>query len=246
MEKRTSTTYLEWTPEKSGTYTITVSSTDANNDYAEKTIEFRVNSKICGDTDSDGIIGIKDVTELQKCLADFEDIQAIIEVSDCDGNKSIDIKDATLIQKYIAQCTNYGNVGKNIDEIQKEEEPTTVEPTTIEPTTVPDDRRTIYFEVSEDWQSDNAWFAMYSWDGNGNEAFVRMNEIFGGYYTAKLDEGYSNVIFCRMDKDTSDCQWSNVWNQTADLVVPSDCNCFKINKGEWTGANGTWCFIEVA
>ncbi len=256
MEKRTSTTYLEWTPEKSGTYTITVSSTDANNDYAEKTIEFKVNSKLCGDADCDGIIGIKDVTEIQKYIADYEDVQVIMEVSDCDGNKSIDIKDVTLIQKYIAQCKNCGNVGKNIDEIKKEEEPTTVEPTTVEPTTVepttvepttvPDDRRTIYFEVSEDWQKDNAWFAMYSWDGNGNEVFTRMNEIFGGYYTAKLDEGYSNVIFCRMDANTSECQWSNVWNQSTDLVVPSDCNCFKINNGEWTGANGTWSFIEVA
>lgn len=263
MNERTSKTTIDWTPEKSGTYTITVSSTDLLNEYAEKTIQFKVNSKICGDADCDELVGIKDATLIQQYLAGFENAQVLADIADCDGNKRVDVKDVTLIQMYVAGCENCSNVGKNIDDIIEETEPTTIEPTTVEPTTVepttvepttvpvtepttvPDGRKTIYFEVSSDWEKDNAWFAMYSWDGKGNEVFTKMDMIFGGYYTAKLDEGYSNVIFCRMDANTSDCQWSNVWNQTADLVVPSDCNCFKINKGEWTGANGTWCTIEV-
>ncbi len=262
MEERTSRTTIDWTPKKSGVYTITVSSTDLFNEYAEKTIQFTVNSKICGDADCDGLVGIKDATLIQQYLAGYENAQVLEDIADCDGNKRVDIKDVTLIQMYVVGCDNCGNVGKNIDEFVEETEPTTtvepttiepttvepttVEPTTVEPTTVPDGRKTIYFEVSSDWEKDNAWFAMYSWDGNGNEVFTKMDMIFGGYYTAKLDEGYSNVIFCRMNANTSDCNWSNVWNQTADLVVPSDCNCFKINKGEWTGANGTWCRIEVS
>ena len=48
------------------------------------------------------------------------------------------------------------------------------------------------------------------------------------------------VIFCRMNPASTTVDWTNAWNQTADLTVQSGCNMFTINSGEWTGATGTW------
>ena len=67
-----------------------------------------------------------------------------------------------------------------------------------------------------------------------------MTEVSDGVYAADLGASYANVIFCRNDPAKTAVDWSSAWNQTADLTVQSGCNCFAVNSGEWTGANGTW------
>jgi putative phage tail component, N-terminal domain protein len=46
------------------------------------------------------------------------------------------------------------------------------------------------------------------------------------------------MIFCRMDGSKPENDWSNRWNQTADLVVPSGKNMFVLNTNSWT--DGYW------
>lgn len=46
------------------------------------------------------------------------------------------------------------------------------------------------------------------------------------------------MIFCRMDGSKPENGWSNRWNQTADLVVPSGKNMFVLNTNSWT--DGYW------
>ena len=239
---KSSTIYLDWIPEKEDTYSIKVSTTDGSKKYAEKTTYFTVNNKMIGDADGDGRVKIKDATAIQQYLASDNDTSKIFtELSDCDGNGMINIKDVTLIQRYIVSYDNTGRIGEIIEYIPPTTVPeTTVAPTTVAPTTVPDNTKTIYFKASSNWQIDNAWFAVYSWDGNGNELFTAMAKGADGVYSAKLEKDYENVIFCRMNPISTSCNWSNVWNQTADLKKPSGYNCFTINNGEWTGANGTW------
>ncbi len=97
---------------------------------------------------------------------------------------------------------------------------------------------TIYFKPGH-WAEAGAWFSVYAWDGNGGETFVKMTEVESGVYGANVN-GYSNVIFCRNDPAKTAVDWASAWNQTADLTVQSGSNCFSVNSGEWTGANGTW------
>ncbi|MEE0265455.1 MAG: carbohydrate binding domain-containing protein, partial [Acutalibacteraceae bacterium] len=96
----------------------------------------------------------------------------------------------------------------------------------------------IYFIPSDNWKEANARFAVYAWNGSENE-WATLTEA-DGVYVAELNNNYTNVIFCRLNPSTTGNNWNNTWNQTADLVKPENKNCFTINKGEWTGANGTW------
>lgn len=52
------------------------------------------------------------------------------------------------------------------------------------------------------------------------------------------------MIFCRMDGSKPENDWSNRWNQTADLVVPSGKNMFVLNTNSWT--DGYWDYYSDA
>ena len=38
--------------------------------------------------------------------------------------------------------------------------------------------------------------------------------------------------------------WSNKWNQTADLTIPTDGNnCYTVAAGTWDNGGGSWSYI---
>ena len=90
------------------------------------------------------------------------------------------------------------------------------------------------FLVPGVWASDGARFAVYE---TATETWTNMTPVTGefGLYSAEVSS--SKIIFARMNPSTSANNWNNKWNQTADLVVPSDDkNCYYITdweKGEW-------------
>ncbi len=98
----------------------------------------------------------------------------------------------------------------------------------------------LYLVPNANWKIDNARFAAYFY-GSG-ETWVDMTDEDGdGIYECELPEGYPNVIFCRMNPGTTDNNWDNKWNQTPDLVVPTDgTNCYTVPEGSWDNGNGTW------
>ena len=96
----------------------------------------------------------------------------------------------------------------------------------------------IYFTPNSNWLKDGARFAAYFY-GNGNKWVSMTKGSDGIYYCEKLS-GYPNVIFVRMNPETTDNNWDNKWNQTADLTIPTDGNnYFKANDG-WEKIDGTW------
>ncbi len=105
-----------------------------------------------------------------------------------------------------------------------------------EPTT-----RTLYFKPNSGWKMDGARFAMYSW-GSGQHwtSMTRVDGETEDIYEAELPSGDTTVIFVRMNPANSDNNWSNRWNQTGDLAVPSDKNLFTLAEGVWDGATTTW------
>ena len=95
------------------------------------------------------------------------------------------------------------------------------------------------------WNSDTPRFVAYFYDNSSNNVWVTMTDSNGdGVYECDIPEGYPNVIFCRLSASTSDNIWTNVWNKTNDLVLPTDGNnCYEITG--WGSNNskicpGTW------
>ena len=57
-----------------------------------------------------------------------------------------------------------------------------------------------------------------------------------------MPEGdYTQVTFIRMDPNTTENVWANLWNDSAALDIPTNgTNCFEIAEGQWSSATGTW------
>lgn len=98
----------------------------------------------------------------------------------------------------------------------------------------------LYLIPNTNWKIDNARFAAYFY-GSG-ETWVDMTDADSdGCYECEIPEGYPNVIFCRMNPNETANNWNNKWNQTEDLVVPTDgTNCYTVKEGTWNMGGGTW------
>ena len=100
----------------------------------------------------------------------------------------------------------------------------------------------LYLTPNSNWVQSGARFAAYFWNNYGS-TWEDMTLVAGktDFYQCTAPSGYPNVIFCRMNPNTTDNDWNNKWDQTVDLTVPSDGkNHFKVNNGDWNYANGTW------
>ena len=113
---------------------------------------------------------------------------------------------------------------------------TTVAPTTEAPTTAP--ANTTYLQVNANWAQANARFAAYLWNDNGN-TWVSATKYADGVYAVAVPDGYTNIIFTRMNPATTENNWSDAWNQTADLKVELG-KVYVMAEGAWDKGNGEW------
>ncbi|MBQ7385837.1 MAG: dockerin type I repeat-containing protein [Ruminococcus sp.] len=104
----------------------------------------------------------------------------------------------------------------------------------------------IYLQASS-WSPSGARFAVYVWGTNINAKWINMTDIGNDWYSVKLDNNYTSVIFGRMNGDTTANNWTNCWNQTVDLTLEN--NCFTINGwGDNNNGNkstGTWSYHDT-
>ena len=103
---------------------------------------------------------------------------------------------------------------------------------------------TIYFEPNDNWKTDNARFAVYTWhESNGSkfEMWANMTDVDGdGIYEANIREGYK-FILCRMNPGTTANNWNNKWNQTGNLTIPTNGNnLFTLSSSAWDGSTSSW------
>ncbi|MBQ8539301.1 MAG: starch-binding protein [Ruminococcus sp.] len=207
---------FDYIPAKSGKYTLTVSSTDGGNEFAETTIPFTVFDKIFGDTDGNGDVNIMDATTIQQYLANIiSDEQIYSDMADCDDNSDVNIMDATRIQLYLAKKENSGSVG-NIIEYIPPTEPETEAPTpapTQKPTEAPKSSKvtftnslnwsgTIYCYY---WSDENT--TMTSWPGQ-SMTNAGTNEFSQTLYTFDVPQGANNLIFTNGSSQTVDIKYS--------------------------------------
>ena len=106
----------------------------------------------------------------------------------------------------------------------------------------------LYLTPNDNWKKDNARFAAYFF-GNG-ETWVSMTKVAGETdlyeVTIPTAKKYPNVIFCRMNPSASANNWNNKWNQTADLLIPTDgTNHYTVKAGTWDKGGGTWSIWPV-
>lgn len=89
------------------------------------------------------------------------------------------------------------------------------------------------------WTVDSAWFAAYFFGTSGNE-WVKLNDSDSdGIYELQNPGDYANIIFCRMNASKTALDWGSVWNQTADIVIPTDGKNHLIITG-WDATSYTW------
>ena len=99
----------------------------------------------------------------------------------------------------------------------------------------------LYLQPNANWNVDGARFAAYFF-GNG-ETWVDMTLVEGetNIYAVTVPAGFEDVIFCRMNPGVAANNWSNKWNQTADLKVPTDgTNLYTVTEDTWDKGGGEW------
>lgn len=100
---------------------------------------------------------------------------------------------------------------------------------------------TIYFVPTDNWKSNNAWFAAYIYTDNVGSEWKKLEDDGEGHYAAEINNSYDNIIFCRMDKDKSALEWGSKWNQSGDIKpIPSGKNLCTQNGSDWDSWTGTW------
>jgi nitrogen fixation protein FixH len=106
---------------------------------------------------------------------------------------------------------------------------------------VSDSTSVVYLKPNSNWTKDNARFAIYVFNSTKN-AWADMNDDDGdGYYSVAIPEGdWSNIIFCRMSSTATANNWNNKWNQTSDLTIPDNANCYVVKDGTWEKGGGEW------
>ena len=105
---------------------------------------------------------------------------------------------------------------------------------------------TVYLVPNTNWRADNARFAVYYWNNNSNNWVSMTDDDGDGCYEAVIPAGYDNIIFCRMNPNATANNWTNKWNQTGDLKLPTDGNnCYTVKAGTWDNGGGTWSTIST-
>ena len=91
---------------------------------------------------------------------------------------------------------------------------------------------------AKDWGYGDARFAAYFFDP---AKWVDMTKVEGETYIYEVEvpAGYTQVIFVRMNGNTTANNWDNKWNQTGNLTIPTDGrDMFK--PDDWDGKTTTW------
>ena len=109
--------------------------------------------------------------------------------------------------------------------------------------------RDYYLKPNSNWTSNSARFALFAFKNSDNDdnEWYNMTQVgsTGYYVAADVPVGFDRLIFCRMKGDDTTNSFNNPpkWNQTHDLTVLANKNCFTIASGVWDTANNdgsTW------
>lgn len=85
-------------------------------------------------------------------------------------------------------------------------------------------------------------FAAYFFNSNTDYEWVSMGNPVDGVYSCDIPATvYKKVIFCRMNGGNETNDWSNKYNQSSDLTVPTDGKTlYTVKDNTWDNGGGSW------
>ena len=104
---------------------------------------------------------------------------------------------------------------------------------------------TIYVTIHSAWAINNARFAAYFFGSNGDN-WTDLTNVNNDIYSLTVPAGeWYGMIICRMNPETTENTWNNVWGaQTKDIMYEEGQNHYIINSEDptWDGnkPNGSW------
>ena len=105
---------------------------------------------------------------------------------------------------------------------------------------------TVYLKPGDNWNQDNARFAIHYWHDGQPAGWVDMTDVGCNrdYFVGSVPAGYTQFKFVRMNPETNDNNWDNDWNETGTLNIPTDGkNLFTLptsGDNKWNGATTNW------
>lgn len=195
-------------------------------------------SYVKGDATCDNKVGMKDCAVMQKSIIGSMDLSSTGKLAaDVDGDGEIGTTDVVIIMKYLVGFANTFGVGTVVS---GPIDPTDPDDPTDPPTNPPVGNNTVYLNDAA-IHSGTERYAIYVWKSESDNKWVDMTSAGANLYQANVPDGYTNIIFCRMNGGTSDNSWTNVWNQTADLTFSSTQNLYTATGwGSENKFNGNW------
>ncbi len=112
--------------------------------------------------------------------------------------------------------------------------------------------RAIYLNTNYEWYAGNAKFAIHYWNDDTptpvsgwSKFMVEESGCATGIYKGFVPEGYNNINFGRFNpvQSTDPTDWTNRWNQTSDLTIPTSPAKDYFTLSSKTGDNdynGSW------
>ncbi len=104
--------------------------------------------------------------------------------------------------------------------------------------------RTLYLQPTGNtyggWAEGNERYAIYFFgDGSNTDGWISMEKVANdaSTYQATIDDKWPKVIFCRMNGTSTDNNWDNKWNQSADLILADageGNNCYTMPGATWS------------
>ena len=102
---------------------------------------------------------------------------------------------------------------------------------------------TFYLKPGPEWDNGDARFAAFFCNGTSGDTWYSAHgpNTDGCYWvTVNPGESNANIIWVRMKGATTDNNWNNKWNQTADLTYDGSKNLFTITDPWAKKAGGSW------
>ena len=110
-----------------------------------------------------------------------------------------------------------------------------------------DNLTTVYLKPGSNWSQASARFALYMFGNEEDPTWTNFTKISDGLYYAYFNNKYANMILCRMNPDEKENNWTNKWNQSADLTAPSiSTPVYVIGDGDWDDGSYTGVSIEAS
>lgn len=102
--------------------------------------------------------------------------------------------------------------------------------------------KTVYLVPNSNWKQSDAKFSANYFGGEGiTQSFTDfMTTTDGIHYETTVPDAAQTIIFVRHNPAATTPDWDNKWNQTSDLAVSADNNCYTIADGAWDKGDGTW------